>query len=234
MTEPDHVILPMGESETQRFSPVETEMSEGVYRGWSFRNDRTKRLYVILGCVFAVLCLSTTILFGRVISIQTLVTINNEAKANIEEQISAVKDDVGEFKIVRWCPCGRILPANAISCGVPKEDEMCFGCYSNYDETGLQTNWPKTDYDPADNGVSVRSFIYQMTQHNLTDETFVTKCGWHKEGTAYYAYEQEEVDVRMCVIEELLNDMAEEKWFPYGQQTYYETPGYITFGRAKP
>ena len=136
------------------------------------------------------------------------------------------------------CPCGRTLPANTIQYGIPKEDETCFGCYSNFDTlavsftTNVQSTWPKTDYDPND-GASVRSFVYQMNQYNLTDETIVTKCGWHKEGTAYYAYEQEQIDVRMCVIQELLNYMALQKWFPYGRQYYYETPGFITFGRSK-
>jgi len=242
MAEAEHVTIPVGESEIGRISLLETEMSDGVLvRGWGYRDDRLKRLYVILGCVLGVLgcvfvvssSLSTSFLLGNVNSgIQTLVTQNNEAKADFEKQTSVLEDDVGEFKIVSWCPCGRTLSANAISSGVPKEDELCLGCYFDGFDGSVQSTWPKTDYDPND-GASVRSFVYQMNQYNLTDETIVTKCGWHKEGTAYYAYEQEQIDVRMCVIQELLNYMALQKWFPYGRQYYYETPGFITFGRSK-
>ena len=56
----EHVIIPVEESEIDRISPVETEMSDGVaVRGWGYREDRMKRLYMIpgyvlgfLGCVF--------------------------------------------------------------------------------------------------------------------------------------------------------------------------------------
>jgi hypothetical protein len=246
MADADHVIIPVGESEIERFSPAETEMSDGVVvRGWGYRDDRLKRLYVILGCVLGVLgCvfvvssfISTSILVGSVNSgIQTLVTQNNEAEEAFEKQLS--QQDVAEFKIVSWCPCGRTLPANTIQYGMPKEDETCFGCYSNFDTlavsftTNVQSTWPKTDYDPNE-GANIHSFVYQMNQYNLTDETIVTKCGWHKEGTAYYAYEQEQVDVRMCVLQELYNNMAVQKWFPYNPNTYYGVPNFITFGRSK-
>ena len=248
MADADHVIIPVGESEIERLSPVETEMSDGVLvRGWGYRDDRLKRLYMILGCVLGVLgcvfvvssSLSTSFILGSVNSgIQTLVTQNNEAKADFEKQTSVLEDDVEEFKIVSWCPCGRTLPANTIQYGMPKEDETCFGCYSNFDTlqvpfgTNVQQTWPKTDYDPNE-GANIHSFVYQMNQYNLTDETIVTKCGWHKEGTAYYAYEQEQVDVRMCVLQELYNNMAVQKWFPYNPNTYYRVPNFITFGRNK-
>jgi hypothetical protein len=241
MTGTDHISIPVAESEIERFSPVETEMSDGiVVRGWGFRDERLKRLYVILacvlgfmGCVFVGSTLSTNVLLRSVSSgVQTLVTQNNEAKADFEEQKSLLEDDVGEFKIVTWCPCGRTLRANAISYGVPKMDETCLGCYFDDLDGGLQSTWPKTDYDPNE-GANVHSFVYQMKQYNLTDDSIVTKCGWHKEGTAYYAYEQEQVDVRMCVLQELLNYMAEQKWFPYFPRFFYEEPGFIAFGRSK-
>ena len=241
MTGADHISIPVAESEMERFSPVETETSDGiVVRGWGFRDERLKRLYVILacvlgfmGCVFVGSTLSTNVLLRSVSSgVQTLVTQNNEAKADFQEQKSLLEDDVGEFKIVTWCPCGRTLQANAISYGVPKMDETCLGCYFDDLDGGLQSTWPKTDYDPNE-GANVHSFVYQMKQYNLTDDSIVTKCGWHKEGTAYYAYEQEQVDVRMCVLQELFNYMAEQKWFPYFPTTYYETPGFIAFGRSK-
>ena len=61
-----------------------------------------------------------------------------------------------------------------------------------------------------------------MKKHNLTDEVIVDKCGWRKEGSAYYAYGQEEIDVRMCVVEEFLNLMAQSGWF-FLLETWYQT-----------
>ena len=52
----EHVIIPVEESEIDRISPVETEMSDGVaVRGWGYREDRMKRLYMISGYVLGFL-----------------------------------------------------------------------------------------------------------------------------------------------------------------------------------
>ena len=52
MTEADHVSIPVTESEIERFPPVETEMSdEVVVRGCGYQDERSKRLYVLLGAV---------------------------------------------------------------------------------------------------------------------------------------------------------------------------------------
>ena len=46
----------------------------------------------------------------------------------------------------------------------------------------------------------------------VTDEVIVSKCGWTKMGTKYYAYQLEEVNIRMCVIEAFINHMGRHDW----------------------
>ena len=122
------------------------------------------------------------------------------------------------------------MPAGALGSyqghGVPLEDQTCDGCFDKLAyQAGINVNYanfPKTDYDSAESTHSNLSFIYQMKKHNLTDEVIVNKCGWRKVGTAYYAYGQEEIDVRMCVVEDFINLMAQSGWF-FTIETWYQT-----------
>ena len=208
------------------------EYSDGTVRNWGFQLTRT-HIYFVISCVVAVYSLIVSVLLGKVSNgIQSLV----DANKRFEQTINGAVPPNYEFKIVGWCPCGRTLPAQTLydsdaDITLPVVDETCYGCFDKW-SSGVQNTWPKTDYDPAD-GVSVRSFIYQMIEHGMTDETIVSKCGWHKEGTAYYAYEQEEIDVRLCVIQEFLAHMASQQWNIWSSTWLYQTKDHLAFIREK-
>ena len=209
----------------EQFAPV--EMSDGAMRPWYLRDeDRRRRFVYGVGAVaFALFGLVVSVLLSSVNGgIQALVGQNRQASGTTQ----GIPDTLQRHHIVSWCPCGRTLPAGTFDTGssdtsLPLEDQTCDGCFDNllwsrYDRLSLDDKrrkkmFAKTDYDPSEANPSVRSFIYQMKKHNLTDEVIVDKCGWRKEGSAYYAYGQEEVDVRMCVIEEFLNHMAKQGWY---------------------
>ena len=205
----------------EQFAPV--EMSDGAMRPWYLRDeDRRRRFVYGVGAVaFALFGLVVSVLLSSVNGgIQALVGQNRQASGTTQ----GIPDTLQRHHIVSWCPCGRTLRAGGIydyngnpPYKLPAEAQTCAGCFDNYawelpGYGGTASHFPKTDYDPSEANPSVRSFIYQM-KHNLTDEVIVDKCGWRKEGSAYYAYGQEEIDVRMCVIEEFLNHMAKQGWY---------------------
>lgn len=226
-------------AEAQQFTPVDMEFSDGSVRNPRFRVSGT-HIYAVIGCVVAVYSLAVAILLGKVSNgIHRLVESNARAERRIAGLVQVEDEDV-EFKIVSWCPCGRTLPAETLpsdadyeTVALPIVDATCFGCFDKW-SSGVSNTFSKTDYDPAE-GPSVRSFTYQMIQHGLTDETIVSKCGWHKEGNAYFAYEQEEIDVRMCVIEEFLNHhMIGQGWTIWSSTWLYQTKDHLAFVRNKP
>ena len=209
-----------------------SELSDGAVRPWYLRDDdrRTRLVYGAGAVVVALFGLIFSFLLGSVDGgIRTLVGQNRQALGFTRGVTQT------EYHIVSWCPCGRTLPAGTFTLGytntlLPLTDETCDGCFDNLlwsrfdklslDDKNKKKAFPKTDYDHTDANPSVRSFIYQMKKHNLTDEVIVGKCGWRTEGSAYYAYGQEEIDVRMCVIEEFLNHMAKQGWL-FGLETWY-------------
>ena len=230
----------MGDTELVSLS----ELSDGAVRPWYLRDDDRRRRFVygagalvvaLFGFVFSFLLASVD---G---GIRTIVGQNREY-ADYRREITQTERD--QYYIVSWCPCGRTLPAGTFTTGstgisLPLKDQTCDGCFDNllwsrYDKLSLDDKrkkemFPKTDYDHTDANPSVRSFIYQMKKHNLTDQVIVEKCGWRTEGSAYYAYGQEEIDVRMCVIEEFLNHMAKQGWDFMLESWYARTKDIIIF-----
>ena len=202
----------------EQFTPV--EMSDGAMRPWYLRDeDRRRRFVYGVGAVaFALFGLVVSVLLSSVNGgIQALVGQNRQASGTTQ----GIPDTLQRHHIVSWCPCGRTLRAGGISTTTEthlinflRRRKLVLVVLTtmpgSYQDMGGRQALPKTDYDPSEANPSVRSFIYQMKKHNLTDEVIVDKCGWRKEGSAYYAYGQEEIDVRMCVIEEFLNHMAKQ------------------------
>jgi len=222
-----------------------SELSDGAVRPWYLRDDdrRTRLVYGAGAVVVALFGLIFSFLLGSVDGgIRTLVGQNRQA-LDFTRAVAQTKSY--QHHIVSWCPCGRTLPAGTFTLAhgtsmlLPLTDETCDGCFDNllwsrYDHLSLDDKnkkkaFPKTDYDPTEANPSVRSFIYQMKKHNLTDEVIVDKCGWRKEGSAYYAYGQEEIDVRMCVIEELLDHMAKQGWLFMLETWYAQQKDMIVF-----
>ena len=216
------------------------ELSDGAVRPRYLRDeDRRRRLVYGAGAVVVALFgLIFSFLLGSVDGgIRTLVGQNRQA---LDFTRGIAQTESYQHHIVSWCPCGRTLRAGGIydyngnpPYKIPAEAQTCDGCFNNYAWVapygGTATHFPKTDYDPTEANPSVRSFIYQMKKHNLTDEVIVGKCGWRTEGSAYYAYGQEEIDVRMCVIEELLDHMAKRGWVFMLESWYAQTKDVIIF-----
>lgn len=223
----------MGDTELVSLS----ELSDGAVRPWYLRDDdrRTRVVYGVGAVVVALFGLVFSFLLGSVDGgIRTLVGQNRQA---LDFTRGVTQTASHQYYIVSWCPCGRTLPAGTFTTvlgsgvsGLPLTDQTCDGCFDNLlwsrfdkltlDDKRKKEMFPKTDYDHTDANPSVRSFIYQMKKHNLTDEVIIGKCGWRTEGSAYYAYGQEEIDVRMCVVEEFLNHMAKQGWV-FTLETWY-------------
>jgi len=216
--------------DTELFSPVET--SDGAVRSWHVRDeDRHRRIaYGVSAVAFAIFALVVSVLLGSVNGGIEALTRQNARSVELASHRTE-----REYKMVSWCPCGRTIQAGALASLhntlVPLEEQTCDGCFDNFawDNTARRMNFPKTDYDSAESTHSNRSFIYQMKKHNLTDEVIVDKCGWHKDGSAYYAYGQEEIDVRMCVVEEFLNHMAKQGWIMDLESWYATVKDVIVF-----
>ena len=216
--------------DTELFSPVET--SDGAVRPWHVREeDRHRRIaYGVSAVAFAIFALVVSVLLGSVNGGIEALTRQNARSVELASHRTE-----REYKMVSWCPCGRTIQAGALGLlnnkVVPLEEQTCDGCFDNlaWDNNILRMNFPKTDYDSAESTHSNRSFIYQMKKHNLTDDVIVNTCGWHKEGSAYYAYGQEEIDVRMCVIEEFLNHMAKQGWIMSLESWYATVKDVIVF-----
>ena len=207
--------------DTELFSPVET--SDGAVRSWHVRDeDRHRRIaYGVSAVAFAIFALVVSVLLGSVNGGIEALTRQNARSVELASHRTE-----REYKMVSWCPCGRTMRAGALGSRLPLEEQTCDGCFWNLayaaEDNPNRASFPKTDYDSAESTHSNRSFIYQMKKHNLTDEVIVDKCGWQKEGSAYYAYGQEEIDVRTCVLEEFLNHMAKQGWF-VSLETWYAT-----------
>ena len=224
--------------EDRQFAPVDMEFSDGGVRNRGHSFFGGTQVQIVVGCVVAIYLLAVAILLGRVNNgIQRIAESNTRAERRIADIVQPKDKDI-EFKIVSWCPCGRTLPAETLqsdydnTVALPTESATCSGCFDKW-APDVRNTWPKTDYNPTE-GPSVRSFTYQMLQHGLTEETIVTKCGWHKEGSAYYAYEQEEINVRMCVIEEFLDHMVEQGWTIWSSTWLYQSKDHLAFLREKP
>lgn len=207
--------------DTELFSPVET--SDGAVRPWHVREeDRHRRIaYGVSAVAFAIFALVVSVLLGSVNGGIEALTRQNARSVEL-----ASRRTEREYKMVSWCPCGRTMRAGALGSRLPLEEQTCDGCFWNFayaaEDNPNRASFPKTDYDSAESTHSNRSFIYQMKKHNLTDEVIVDKCGWRKEGSAYYAYGQEEIDVRMCVLEEFHNHMAKQGWI-MSLESWYAT-----------
>ena len=218
------------DEELERFAVVVP--SDGrvrSWRSWAHRDDWEGQRVVgwALALAIGAFALVVSVLLGRVDGGVRALARLGERHVEMANRVST-----HEYKIVSWCPCGRTLPAGALypgqfsSSGVPLVDEACDGCFDTFayatGHSSVRSGFPKTDYDSAQNEPSVHSFVYQMKKHNVSDDVIVTKCGWRKQGTAYYAYGQEELSVRMCVIEEFLNHMASQGWY-FSIETWYAT-----------
>jgi hypothetical protein len=213
------------EDDREQFAVV--EMSDGAMRPWYLRDEDRRRgfVYGVGAVAFAIFGLVVSVLLGSVNGGINTLTRQTERSVEIASHRYG-----REYHIVSWCPCGRTMPAGALGSyqghGVPLEDQTCDGCFYNLaysaGDNPNRASFPKTDYDSAESTHSNLSFIYQMKKHNLTDEVIVNKCGWRKVGTAYYAYGQEEIDVRMCVVEDFINLMAQSGWF-FSVETWYQT-----------
>jgi hypothetical protein len=220
--------------DTELFSPVET--SDGAVRPWHVRDEERHRriAYGVSAVAFAIFALVVSVLLGSVNGGIEALTRQNARSVELASHRTE-----REYKMVSWCPCGRTIQAGALGSiqrfgyNVPLEEQTCDGCFDNFAHAAgsnpARESFPKTDYDSAESTHSNRSFIYQMKKHNLTDDVIVNTCGWHKEGSAYYAYGQEEIDVRMCVIEEFLNHMAKQGWIMWLESWYATVKDVIVF-----
>jgi len=215
------------DDDLERFTPVRTSDVVALRPSWHARDEDRRRQYVWATCAAACALFAVVVsaLLGRVASGIGALTTATARSAELSSRPVEV-----EYKIVSWCSCGRTLRAGALGTnqgrGVPLEDSTCNGCFYNYayaaGKNQVEGTFPKTDYDTAEVTHSERSFIHQMKKHNISDSVIVDKCGWRTEGTAYYAYGQEEIDVRMCVVEEFINHMATQGWF-FTIETWYAT-----------
>lgn len=224
--------------DSEQYAPV--VMSDGAIRPWYLRDeDRRKSFVYGAGAVaFMIFGLVVSVLLGSVNGgIHALVGQNRQA---LETSQDITDTTSWRHYIVSWCPCARTLRAGGVydyvgspPFKIPAEAQTCAGCFDNYawenNYGGTASQFPKTDYDPADPTPNVRSFIYQMKKHNLTDEVIVDRCHWRKEGSAYYAYGQEEIDVRMCVMEEFLNHMGKQGWRFILESWYAQTKDVVIF-----
>ena len=199
----------MAEQEDVHFGPF--ELSDGttrrrVHYSWYERRSTWITLLCMAIFTFTLLLAQSSLLSSTNHGIHGLLGVYQraEGRAIDGEKLIPV------YKIVSWCDCGLTLKAGGYSSGLPLEAKTCDGCFSPYD--ALTAQFPKSDYDSTENVPSINSFIFQMHKEGVTDEVIVSKCGWTKMGTKYYAYQLEEVNIRMCVIEAFINHMGRHDW----------------------